>query len=154
MQLVNRRQRRQQRALLQGRFATAADQLENLNDKFDFANAARAELDIVCQASAAHFTGNHPFHVTQRLNDAEINVAAEDERAQHGAQFVGVHAVVIAHDPRLYHRVALPVAPLLLVIIFQRRKAQHQRAAVAKWAQTHIHAVDEAILRRLIEYFD
>jgi hypothetical protein len=43
------------------RFAPAANQLEDLDDKFDFADAARAELDVVFQPATAHFTGDHPF---------------------------------------------------------------------------------------------
>jgi hypothetical protein len=49
VQLLNGAQRRQQRAGLQRRLAPAANQLEDLNDKFDFTNAARAELDVVFQ---------------------------------------------------------------------------------------------------------
>ena len=62
--------------------------------------------------------------------------------------------IVVAHDARLHHGVAFPVAPLLLVIILQRREAQHQRAAVTKWPQTHIHPVNETVLGRLIERLD
>ncbi len=58
------------------------------------------------------------------------------------------------HQARLDHRVAFPVAPLLLVIIFQRRKAHHQRAAIAKRPQTHIDAVDKAVDGLLIQRFD
>ncbi len=144
-------QGRQQGAGLQRRLAPAADQLEHLDDKLDLADATRPQLDIVFQAATPHFPGNHPFHVAQRLDDAEINVATEDERAQHGAQLVGIGIAVIAHDPRLHHRVAFPVAPLLLVIIFQRGKAQHQRAAVAERTQAHIHPVDKAVLGGLIQ---
>ena len=154
MQLIDRRQRRKQRPQLERRFASAADQLEDLYDKFDFADPARTELDIVLQPATTNFTGNHPLHVTQRLDHAEVDVATEDERPQHGAQFVGVGAFVIAHDPRFDHRVALPVAPLFLIVIFQRGKAQHQRPAVAEGTQAHINAINKAILRRLIENFN
>ncbi len=73
-------QRRQQSPLLQHRFTSAANQLEDLDDKLHFADAARAELDIVLQSPTAHLTGDHSLHVTQRLNHAEINIAAEDKR--------------------------------------------------------------------------
>ena len=154
VQLFDGGQRRQQSPLLQHRFASAANQLEDLDDKLHFADAARAELDVVLQSPTAHLTGDHSLHVTQRLNHAEINIAAEDKRPQHGAQLAGVNAIVIAHDSRFHHRVALPVAPLLLVIILQRGKAQHQRAAVAKRAQAHINAVDKAILGGLIQHLN
>ena len=151
MQLIDSAERWQQRTGLQRRFSPAAYQLEDLNDKFDLTNTARAELDVVLQATATHLAGNHPFHISQGLDHAEVNVAAEHERAQHGAQLVGVGIVAVAHDPRFDHRVTLPVAPLLLVIIFQRGKAQHQWPAVAKRTQTHIHAVDKTILGGLIQ---
>ena len=139
---------------MQRRFAPAANELEYLDDKFNFTNATRAKFDVVGQTASAHFTGNHPFHVAQRLDDAEIDVTAENKRAQHRTQLVSIDAFAIAHNPRLDHRVTLPVAPLLLVIIFQRRKAQHQRATFAKRTQSHIHAIDEAILRWLIQHFN
>ena len=139
---------------MQRRFAPTANELEHLNDKFNFANAACAEFDIVGQTTSTHFTGNHPFHVAQRLNHAEIDVTTENKRAQHRTQLVSIDAFAIAHNPRLDHRVTLPVAPLLLVIIFQRGKAQHQRATFAKRTQPHIHAIDEAILRWLIQHFN
>ena len=154
MQLINRRQRRQQRPLLQRRFATAADQLKDLNDKFNFTDPAGAELDVVFQPATPHFTSDHPFHVTQRLDHAEVDIAAEDEGAKHRAQLAGVGVVVIAHDPRFHHRVAFPVPALLLVIILQRRKAEHQRPAVAKRSQAHVHPIDKAVLRRLVERLD
>ena len=134
IQRFNRRQRRQQRPALQRRLTSAANQLEDLHNKFDFANTTGAELDVVFQPPTAYFAGDHPFHVTQRLDHAEINVTAEHKRPQHRAQLAGIDPVVVPHDPRFNHRVAFPVAPLLLVIIFQRRKAQHQRTAVAEWA--------------------
>ena len=139
---------------MQRRFAPAANELEYLDDKFNFTNATRAKFDVVGQTASAHFTGNHPFHVAQRLDDAEIDVTAENKRAQHRTQLVSIDAFAIPHNPRLDHRVTLPVAPLLLVIIFQRRKAQHQRATFAKRTQSHIHAIDEAILRWLIQHFN
>ena len=151
MQLLDGAQRRQQRAGLQGRLTATANKLEDLDDKFDFADAARAELDVVFQPATAHLTGDHPFHITQGLDHAEVDIATEHERAQHGAQLVGVSVVAVAHDPRFNHRIALPVAPLLLVVILQRGKAQHQRSAVAKRAQAHVHAVNKTVLRRLIQ---
>ncbi len=139
---------------MQRRFAPAANELEYLDDKFNFANATRAKFDIVGQTASTHFAGNHPFHIAQRLDDAEIDVTAENKRAQHRTQLVSIDAFAIAHNPRLDHRVTLPVATLLLVIIFQRGKAQHQRATFAKRTQPHIHAIDEAILRWLIQHFN
>ena len=139
---------------MQRRLAPAANKLEYLDDKFNFTNATRAKFDVVGQTAPTHFTGNHPFHVAQRLNHAEIDVTTENKRAQHRTQLVSIDAFAIAHNPRLDHRVTLPVAPLLLVIIFQCRKAQHQRATFAKRTQSHIHAIDEAILRWLIQHFN
>ncbi len=136
---------------MQRRFTPAAYQLEDLDDKFDLTNTASTELDVVFQATATHLAGNHPFHISQGLDNAEVDVAAEHERAQHGAQLVGVGIVAVAHDPRFDHRVTLPVATLLLVVIFQRGKAQHQWPAVAKRTQAHVHAVNKTILRGLIQ---
>ena len=135
-------------------FAPAANELEYLDNKFNFTNATRAKFDVVGQTASTHFAGNHPFHIAQRLDDAEIDVTAENKRAQHRTQLVSIDAFAIAHNPRLDHRVTLPVAPLLLVIILQRGKAQHQRATFAKRTQPHIHAIDEAILRWLIQHFN
>ncbi|MOA05466.1 hypothetical protein D3C78_1250660 [compost metagenome] len=58
------------------------------------------------------------------------------------------------HQARLDHRITFPIAPLLLIIIFQRCEAHHQRAAIAKRPQTHIDAVDKAVDGLLIQRFD
>ena len=139
---------------MQRRLAPAANKLEYLDDKFNFTNATRAKFDVVGQTASTHFTGNHSFHVAQRLNHAEIDVTTENKRTQHRTQLVSIDAVAIPHNPRLDHRVTLPVAPLLLVIIFQRRKTQHQRATFTKRTQPHINAIDETILRWLIQHFN
>ena len=139
---------------MQRGFPSAANQLEHLHDKLNFTNTACAKLNIVFQTATTHFTGNHPFHITQGLDHAEIDIAAEHERSQHGAQFIDIHTVGSAHNARFDHRITLPVAPLFLVIIFQRGKTQHQRATVAKRAQTHIHPVHKAVHRRLVQHFD
>src|SRR5690606_15778361 len=85
MELLNRRQRRKQRAGLQRRLATTADKLEDLDNKLDFTNATRAELNVIFQPTTAYLTGDHPFHVTQGLDHAEVDIATEHKRAQHGA---------------------------------------------------------------------
>ena len=125
-----------------------------MRDKLDFANAARAQLDVVLQATATHFAGNHAFHIAQGLNHAEVDIAAENERHQHLTQFLTAAVLGAAHQSRFDHRVAFPVAPLLLIIVFQRREAHHQRAAVAKRPQAHVHAIDETINSGLIQSFN
>ena len=59
-----------------------------------------------------------------------------------------------AHQARLHHRITFPVAPLLLIVIFQRRKAHHQWAAVAERPQPHVDAIDEAVNGLLIQRLD
>ncbi|CSC95934.1 Uncharacterised protein [Vibrio cholerae] len=36
--------------------------MEHLRNKFHFTNAARTELDVVTQTTAAHFAADHGFH--------------------------------------------------------------------------------------------
>ena len=55
----------QDAGFLQGRCHAAADQLENLTEKFDFPNSARSELDIVGHAFAFDFPGDHLLHFPQ-----------------------------------------------------------------------------------------
>ncbi len=153
-QLTHRLQRRQQRTPLQRRLTAAADQLKYLGDEFDFANAACAQFDVVLQAAPPHFTGDHALHVAQRLDDAEIDIATEHERPQRFAQLLAVGVFRTAHQARLHHRIALPVAPLLLIVVFQRREAHHQWAAVAERPQPHIDTIDEAVDGLLIQRLD
>src|SRR4051812_24738431 len=53
--LGEERQYRKRRVAAQRRIATAADQLEELNDELDLANAARTELDVVGDVAALDF---------------------------------------------------------------------------------------------------
>src|SRR5579859_6133487 len=50
-----RRQRGQQSTYTQTRFAAASDQLRQLHDEFDLANATRPELEVVGQILARDF---------------------------------------------------------------------------------------------------
>src|SRR5690606_36988952 len=62
--------------------------------------------------------------------------------------------LVAADHPRLDHGVALPVAPLVLVILFQRAEAHHQRAGGTVRPQAHVHTEDEAIYGWRIQRLD
>ncbi|KPY91407.1 hypothetical protein ALO94_200861 [Pseudomonas syringae pv. spinaceae] len=116
----------EQRTLLQAQVAATVDQLERLGDKLDFANSASTQLDVFRHALAFHFLLNQLLHGAQRFDGREIQVAAIHKRAQHFQQF-GTRRQITADHPRLDHRVAFPVAALILVILLQRIEAEHQR---------------------------
>ena len=140
-------------ALLQVRGHPAADQLKDLAEELDFADAARAELDVAFQALARHLLGDHQFHGAQGLEGAEVEVAAVDERLQ-PTQQVFPRRPVACHRARLDPGVAFPVAPLFLVVALQGVKAHDQGAVVAEGAQAQVHPEDEPVGRRVADDLD
>ena len=144
------RQRLEQAARLQRGLAAAADQLERLHDELDLADAARTELDVVLQLAPLDLARDQLLHVAQRLEHAEVEVAAEDERPQHVAVQV-VERRRAMHRPRLHVGVALPVAAVLLQVVLEGVEAHHLRARLAERPQAQVHAVDEAVLRHRAE---
>ena len=127
--------------------AAAAHQLKRLHDELDLADAARAELDVVLQLAPFDLARNHPFHLAQRLEHAEVEIAAIDERTQHFVVQLGV-MLDRSQRARLDVCISLPVAAVLLQIVLEGGEAQRDPAAVAERAQPQVHAVDEAFDRR------
>ncbi len=144
LQLHQRRQHVQHPALAQTRFTPAAHQLERLDNELDLADTPRPELDVVLLVTALDLAANLALEVTQRVKRLEVQVAAEYERAQQFHQFPPA-VLVTGHRARLDHGVALPLAALRLVILFQRVVAAHQRAGAAVGAQAHIHTEHETV---------
>ena len=144
------RQRAKQTARLEARVASAADQLERLHDELDLADTARAKLDVVLELASLDFAGDQLLHPAQRLEHAEVEIAAIDERAQHVAiQLIEAHR---ARDrPRLDIGVALPVASVLLQVVLERPEADHERTRLAERPQPQIHAIDKALVRHRAE---
>jgi hypothetical protein len=66
---------------LQRRVAAAADQLEDLGDELDLADAAGAELDVVGHVLARHFAANLRVQVAHGVDGAEVEILAENEGA-------------------------------------------------------------------------
>ena len=142
---LEERQRLEQAPRLQARVGAAADQLVGLHDELDLADAARPELHVVAQVAALDLARDQLLHPAQRLEHAEVQVAAIDE----GTQDVAVDLVESArtvHRPCLDVGIALPVAPVLLQVVLERIEAHHRGARVAERAQPQVHAVDEAFV--------
>ncbi len=71
---------------LQLAVASAAHQLKGLADELDLADTALAELDVRVHALLVQLTLDHALHVADRLDHAEIDVAAIHEGTQHRRQ--------------------------------------------------------------------
>jgi hypothetical protein len=114
--------------LLQRTFVAAAYQLEYLYREFDFADAARAELDVVESVAAVDFMPDLTVQTAHRSECAVVEMPAEYEGFDHGHQRVtlvaGKHAAL---DPC----VAFPGATLRDQVVFEHLEADHQRSAVA-----------------------
>lgn len=119
------------------------DQLEGLGDELHLADTAFAQLDVFRHPLAPDLLLDQLLHGAQRLDGGEVQVAPIDERPQHAEQLLAC-LLVAADHPRLDHRVALPVAPLVLVVLLQRGEAVDQRSAGAVGTQAHVDAEDEA----------
>src|SRR5690606_33979443 len=122
-------ERSQNRGGLQMRVAAAVNELQHLHDKFDFANTAAAQLDVVVHALAAHLLLDLALEVAQRIDGGEIEIAAVAERAQDGQQ-AGTLLHSAGNRAYLDHCKAFPVAALGMVILFDRIDRQRKAAVV------------------------
>ena len=146
-------QHRQQFALLQAEVAPSPDQLEALGDEFHLADTAVSQLDVVFQPAPAHLAGDHLLHAAQALDDPEIHVAAKHEGSQGGHQFRNA-VLRTGNRARLDQGVALPVPPLVLVVLFQGGEIVHQGTALAVGPQAHVHAEYKAFRGHLVQGLD
>ena len=129
------------------------NQLEGLGDKLDFTNAAGTELDVVGHALAPDFLLDQLLHGAQRFDGRKVQVTPVNERPQHLLQLRAGH-LIAGHHPRLDHRVAFPVATLILVILLQRIEAQHQRARRTVGPQAHVDAEHETVDGHRVQRLD
>ncbi len=90
------------------------------------------------------FPGDQFLHGPQRFENAEIEISAIDERTQH---ILIKRLILFCADDgaRLDVGIALPIASMLLQVIFKCRKADRQRAAVAERPQPHVDAKDKSV---------
>ena len=108
----------QERGILQPLIAAAAHQLHGLHDEFQFADSARAELQVLIEFLPRDFTGNECLHLPQGIEHAEVEIASIDKgpdeisrcrrvgrRADDGTCF----------DPSI----SFPITPMLLQIILE-----------------------------------
>ena len=121
---------------LQAGVLPAAYHLEDLGDEFDFANAARAELDVVFHAAFLHFLLDLAVQRAHGVVGVVVQIFAEHEGAHQRGDVVGMGR----YDAGFAPCVAFPFAPLGDEVLLQRGFAGNQRAAVAIGAQAHIHA--------------
>ena len=145
-----RHQRRQQAAHAQAGFAATADQLGQLHDELDLADAAGAELEVVGQILARDFRIDQPLHFAQAGERGVVEVLAVHERPQQLLQLLAGMPVA-GHRTRLDPGVALPVAPLALVVLLHRGERQRQPAGVAERAQAQVDAGADAVHGRLVQ---
>ncbi len=137
-------QRRQQAARAQGRLAAAADQLHQLHDELDLADAARTELEMVGQILARDLGVDQRLHLAQAGEGAVVEIAAEHERPQRVEQ-ARAGAAVAGDRPRLDPGVALPVAAFTLEVLLHRGERQRHAAGAAERTQAQVDAVDVAV---------
>ena len=118
-----------------------------MHDEFDFADATGAEFDVINQVFSRNLFLDQLLHLAQAFEHAEIEIAPIDE---------GSHRLVVklligrsARDgPRLDPGVALPIAPMLQQIIFERGESTSEWTGIAEGSQPHVDAEDESIYRR------
>ncbi|MNQ52716.1 hypothetical protein D3C85_667430 [compost metagenome] len=124
-----------------------------LHHEFDFADAAVAQLDVVCAVDAVARHGTALPVLTdafaQRAQGGqriEVKVLSIDERHAQAFQLAGLRAAVAAferlrgHQARLQPGIAFPFATLADQVVFKRVQAPGQRAGVAVGAQPQVGA--------------
>ena len=128
---------------LQHLVLAAADQLEYLGNEFDFADAARAQLDIVRQVAPRHFAPDLHVQVAHGGQGAEIQVFAVDEGLHQFHQPGRIPGEGAALDPGI----AFPFAALGDEVFLQRGEAGNHRSAVAVGPQAQVDAEHIAVRR-------
>ena len=109
------------------------------------------ELDVLLQFAPLDFARDQVLHAAQRLEHAEVEVAAVHEGPQRIAMQLGEAGLGAVHGPRLDVGVALPVATVLLQVVLHRIEAHRDRAGIAEGPQAQVDAIDEAIVGRAAE---
>ena len=133
----------------------AEDQLLRLHEKFDFANAAAAQFEIVADdgdlGMAAHGV-NLAFHCVNVGNRRIIKIAAPDERRELYEKSLAEPAVT-GNRTRLDQSCAFPVLPDGFIIKEGGRQGDSDRGRAGIRAQSQIHAQDIAVGGALLQNF-
>ena len=111
------------------------------------------QFHIILQTPPAHLGGDHMLHTTQAFDYAKVYIAAKHKRPQGRHQLTGGFRVA-RHRAGLDQGIALPVPPLILVILFQGGEIVHQGAALAIGSQAHIHPKHKALRSHLVQGID
>ena len=144
--LREERQHVERRLAPQRRIAAAADQLEELHDELDFADAAGPELDVVGDIAALDLRAHLPVQIAHRREGAVIEMAAKHERPHEIHQ---LRAAIPGERPRFDPGVTLPLAALRDEIVFEHVEARDERPAFAVRAQPQIDAKNITVLGQL-----
>ena len=127
--------------------------MEGLHHEFNFPDTAATELDIVLQALATNLPADHRLHRPQGFKRTEVDVLAIHKRAQHFHQHL-TGPLVAGNHPRLDHGIALPIAPLVLIVSLQSRETECQGSTLAVGAQAHVGPENKSISRNLVQRLD
>ena len=98
-------------AILQFKFGSTINQLKDLHDKFNFANTASTELDIILNITPLDFTLDHGFHFAHGFKSTVIHVFTKDKRTGHVKQSITFRTWI--DNTRLDPGVALPFPAML-----------------------------------------
>ena len=142
---------------LQRAVAATADELKDLRDEFDFADAARAELDVIGLVLARYFAANLRVQVAHGVDRAEVEVLAINERADDFTQRLDPMILPVLariHASRLDPGITLPFAALRDQIVFQRDERTDQRSGITVRAQAHVDAENPAVAGDVVERSD
>ena len=144
-------QHREKAPVAQRRCAPPPHHLKRLRGEFHFPDPPGPVLHAVLHTLAGHLLLHHRLERAQRLQGPEVDVTPVHERTQPLQQLRRQHQVA-AHRAGPDEGVALPVAAVGLVVLFERIEAQHQRPLSAERTQPHVDTVDEAVRGRLAEH--
>jgi hypothetical protein len=135
--------------------SAAGNELLRLDEEFDLADAAAAELDIVPfdrDFIVAAIGVDLPLHRVHVGNRREVEIFAPDERRERSEERLARHNVARTR-PRLDQRGALPILSTALVIVERRRRGDGDlgRGRIGTQPQVdaeHV-AVDSTLLQQL-----
>ena len=126
------------------------NELLHLYGELCIANTAGSKLHVFRMVALLQ---EPRLHFTQRIQRAEIEIAAVHERLQNSQQRVALFDIS-GTGTCLDERVSLPTTALCLEVMLDRGAMHHERPAVAVGSKPHVHAKNTTVDRHGIQRID
>ena len=151
--VLKRGQRIERRADAQVGLASAGDQLLGLGEKFDLADAATAELQVLSgnrDRADVLVRVDLPLHGMDVGDRCKIQILAPNERREFGQKFVA-GADIASDGPRLDQRRPLPILAHGLVVAVRRHRRESDLSGAGVRTKAQVGSENVTVRGALIE---